>query len=61
MPLFIVHGSNDQIIPIWHSEVLMKKHQGNQKRVLVNGAGHNDIWSDEYRGFFSQLDVFLVN
>ena len=60
-PLFIVHGSNDQIIPKWHSKMLIKKHQGKQKRVLVDGAGHNDIWGYENTDFINQLDVFLEN
>jgi alpha-beta hydrolase superfamily lysophospholipase len=58
-PLFIIHGENDQIIPKWHSEKLIKKHQGKQQRILVKGAGHNDIWGDEYSDFINQLDNFL--
>ncbi len=59
-PLFIVHGENDQIIPAWHSENLINKHQGKHKRVLVEGAGHNDIYAEEYRGFIDEIDSFLL-
>ncbi len=58
-PLFIVHGSNDQVIPAWHSQKLIENHQGRHKRVLIQGAGHNDIYDDKYLPFIDEVDSFL--
>ncbi len=58
-PLFIVHGKNDQIIPAWHSESLLEKHLGKHKIILIEGAGHNDIYAEEHRDFIDEIDLFL--
>lgn len=57
--LFIVHGTNDQVIPEWHSEELIDKHIGKHKRILINGGGHNDIWNYAKSDFINQLDLFV--
>ncbi len=57
--VFIVHGSNDQVIPAWHSQKLIENHQGRHKRVLIQGAGHNDIYDDKYLSFIDEIDSFL--
>lgn len=44
-PFFILHGAQDTLIPPWHSEKLYQAHPGPKKRLLVEGAGHNDLWS----------------
>ncbi len=59
LPLFILHGSNDQVIPAWHSQKLIENHHGIHKRILIQGAGHNDIYDDEYLSFIDEVDVFL--
>ncbi|MCF6288353.1 MAG: alpha/beta hydrolase [Proteobacteria bacterium] len=59
-PLFIVHGANDQVIPAWHSEKLVSKHQGKNKRILVQGAGHNDIWEVGDSRFLVQFEKFIT-
>jgi alpha-beta hydrolase superfamily lysophospholipase len=58
-PLFIVHGSNDRVIPAWHSQKLMENHQGRHERILIHGAGHNDIYDDKYLSFIDEVDSFL--
>ncbi len=58
-PLFIVHGTNDLVIPAWHSQILIDKHKGQHKRLLIQGAGHNDIYNDEYQYFIDEIDAFL--
>lgn len=59
MPLFIVHGSADKIIPAWHSQVLFEKYRGKKQRILVQGAGHNDIWNDAEKLFLPQFAAFV--
>jgi len=57
--LFIVHGTDDHVIPAWHSQELINKHKGKHERVLINGAGHNDIWHYAKSNFIKQLDFFV--
>ncbi len=59
-PLFIVHGTNDLVIPAWHSQILIDKHKGQQKLVLIQGAGHNDIYDDKYLDFVNVIDEFIL-
>lgn len=58
-PLFIIHGSDDQIIKPWHSQELYNKYTGQKQRHLVKGAGHNDIWHHNLRPIFNKLANFL--
>ena len=60
MPLFIIHGSNDHVIPAWHSQKLIENHQGKHKRILIQGAGHNDIYDDKYLDFVNEIDEFIL-
>lgn len=44
--LLIMHGDNDRIIPHKFSKNLFNKvPTDNKKYVLIEGSGHNDIWS----------------
>lgn len=44
LPLFLVHGSQDEVIPVKHSRDLSKKFP-NSKYVEVHGATHNNLSS----------------
>jgi fermentation-respiration switch protein FrsA (DUF1100 family) len=59
IPLFIVHGSTDNIIAPWHSEELIQAHLGKKQRVLIDGAGHNDIWQFDPDTVFQELAHFI--
>jgi uncharacterized protein len=41
-PVLLVHGSEDRLIPPWHSERLLPLAPGGS-RAVVAGAGHNDL------------------
>lgn len=60
-PLMLLHGSNDRMIPADHALRLADLAGENKRLVLVEGAGHYNLYStylDEYRGhaveFFSR-------
>jgi fermentation-respiration switch protein FrsA (DUF1100 family) len=57
IPLVIVHGSEDKIIPPWHSELLFNKYAGVKHRQLVYGAGHNDLWDYDMSELFKTLNL----
>jgi len=45
-PLYIVHGTQDEVVPYWHGEDLEKKAKNLWKFKSLEGAGHNNIESD---------------
>jgi uncharacterized protein len=55
-PLLIVHGTEDTVIPLHHSEALINKAQEPKKLVIYEGKGHNNIDS---RKMFSEVDAFF--
>jgi dipeptidyl aminopeptidase/acylaminoacyl peptidase len=44
-PVFIVHGTQDEVVPFWHGEQLFMalKQEWRAKPFWVDGAGHNNI------------------
>lgn len=49
VPLMIAHGSHDQLIKPWHSKKLYNAFKGIKHFMTINGAGHNDVWDNNYR------------
>ena len=46
-PVLIVHGNDDDLIPVWHGKKLFKKANQPKFNLWIDGAGHNDdlIWA----------------
>lgn len=44
VPLLVVHGDRDQVIPQWHGKKLYELHPGPKMWAGIDGAGHNDIY-----------------
>mmetsp|Transcript_9482 Transcript_9482/g.31349 ORF Transcript_9482/g.31349 Transcript_9482/m.31349 type:complete len:132 (-) Transcript_9482:30-425(-) len=44
-PVFVVHGTHDEVVPFWHGEELLLalQPQWRHKPFWVRGAGHNNI------------------
>ena len=48
MPLLVVHGQNDQLIPSSQGRALYEAAASRDKRFLhVSGAGHTDLWRSD--------------
>lgn len=58
-PVFIGHGDADLLIPVEMSERLARAAAGTVTRVVVRGAGHNNLFGEADEGFFQRLRVFL--
>jgi fermentation-respiration switch protein FrsA (DUF1100 family) len=43
IPILLIHGTKDQIIPYWHSQVLYDSIPGPKQLLSVEGADHNDV------------------
>lgn len=44
MPLLVIHGDRDQVIPQWHGKKLHDTHPGPKLWAGIEGVGHNDIY-----------------
>mmetsp|Transcript_37103 Transcript_37103/g.85738 ORF Transcript_37103/g.85738 Transcript_37103/m.85738 type:complete len:151 (-) Transcript_37103:142-594(-) len=62
-PIFVIHGTRDEIVPFWHGEGLFLACQRRfrARPFWVDGAGHNNIESllRDSGAFFEHLRYFL--
>lgn len=56
-PVILVHGDRDRLIPLAHSESLLKLTNAQSKLLVIAGAGHNDI--HQYRSYREGLTAEL--
>lgn len=42
-PVLVMHGTNDEIIPLWHGEKLFAIANEPKRSLWVGGAGHNNL------------------
>ena len=45
MPLLVIHGTVDEVVPVSHGKALFEKDRGEKELLLLEGVGHNDIWA----------------
>lgn len=43
-PVLLIHGDEDTLIPISHSEALLKAFPGPSELITIRGQGHNGLW-----------------
>ncbi len=61
MPLFVVHGQEDQILPVEHGRALYDASQADHKSLYtVAGAGHNDLMLVAGQAYMSRIKSFLA-
>jgi uncharacterized protein len=58
-PLLVVHGARDGIVPVAQGRTLSERAGGPATLVVVEGAGHNDLWHDA-AARCRDLDAFLA-
>lgn len=53
IPLLIIHGTQDELVPIEQGKTLFAKaiHAPSKKLALLEGQGHNLTWDDEYLAY----------
>ena len=59
MPLMVIHGDEDQVIPQSHSLALINAHRGKHIFHNIIGRGHNDIYGDSPEEIQRFLQLFL--
>jgi len=62
LPLLVIHGEEDQLLPVTHGQALFDASSVTGKTILrIPGAGHNDLlWVGKQR-YFSVLSQFIQN
>lgn len=61
-PVFIIHGTRDEIVPVWHGQRLYeicKKHGTAYEAYVVEGADHNNLEVQAGDAFYDRLQRFL--
>lgn len=56
-PVILVHGDRDRLIPLAHSESLLKLANAQSKLLVIAGAGHNDI--HQFKSYLEGLTAEL--
>ncbi|KAJ5067227.1 hypothetical protein M0811_13187 [Anaeramoeba ignava] len=61
-PTLIISGSDDQLIPPDHSQILYKAlpNKSQYKLHMIQGGGHNDLESEFGSEFYGVIDDFLI-
>lgn len=63
-PVLIIHGTKDEVIPIWHGERLFKDANEPKSSFWVEGAGHNNLSSiagTEYEKAVTAFAALIAN
>jgi len=60
VPVLIVHGRNDQIVPFWHGEKLFEKANEPKTFLPIDGAGHNDVVLVAGKKYVAAMQEFVA-
>jgi alpha-beta hydrolase superfamily lysophospholipase len=58
-PLYIVHGTEDQVIASSHGVQMFESYRGKKCISLIDGAGHNNLWSHGFSDYFPLMIDFV--
>jgi len=58
-PVLFIHGENDQVIPIDHSQKLITNHSGINQFLKLTKTGHNDIYSQNLEQVIQTIHSFI--
>lgn len=58
-PVLFIHGTNDQVIPLWHGRALFDRANQPKTFLEVSGAGHNDVGQVAGERYSQTLQQYL--
>jgi fermentation-respiration switch protein FrsA (DUF1100 family) len=62
LPLLVIHGERDSLIPVANGQALYDASPAAHKRILrVPAAGHNDLLMADPDGYFAAIAQFLLD
>ncbi len=59
VPLLVIHGDKDEVVPYVLGLRLYNAYQGTKKFVSIKGGGHNDLQKVDSRLYWSELYKFI--
>lgn len=62
MPLLVIHGEQDNLIPISHGRTIHANSPTQDKElVVITGAGHNNLLAIDFTAYFNAIAGFVNN
>lgn len=62
LPLLVIHGEQDTLLPITHGEELYAASLAENKQIVrIRGAGHNDLMFVGIETYFAAIKVFIAS
>ncbi len=58
-PLLLIHGQNDQLVPVSQAKRLARAAGSTCRAVLLPGVGHVDAYQRDPIGYIARLDLFF--
>ena len=58
VPVLVIHGTQDEVIPVWHGEKLAKRFSGPTRLFKVEGAGHNNLITYLKENYWEAIQAF---
>jgi hypothetical protein len=59
LPLYIIHGTEDEVIASYHGVQIFKAYRGKKCLSLIEGAGHNNLASYGFSEYFPSIIDFV--
>lgn len=60
IPTLIMHGTNDNVVPLWHGQTIFNALEGYKQAYWVKGAGHNNIMTHDNSAYWQTITHFLA-
>jgi abhydrolase domain-containing protein 17 len=57
-PVLIMHGTADEMIPLWHGQRLFEAAPEPKRHLWVEGAGHGDVWEVAGDRYWEAIESF---
>lgn len=58
-PVLVIHGTEDRVIPFAHAESNYKRISGDKKKLIVTGAGHNNLIEEAGSEYWRSVLTFI--
>lgn len=59
MPLLLIHGDADGMIPFENGKALFGRHKGPKEFIALEGVGHNDLWPEKGEEVMAAVERFV--
>lgn len=60
VPVLIIHGKKDQVVPFWHGEYIYQQANSPKQFLPIGNAGHNDLAKMGGEAYWSAIKEFSL-